>query len=700
LEKTDKSRYFETLIDNSISGAFISSLKGEILYTNTAFNEIFGYDNINEIRELNTSSFYDSIADREDYLNVLKEQGYVKNKVIKGRKKSGEPFLFKINTNLITHHNENLLFGSVIDITNESKIVQKLSEQQSKYDDFINSSVQIIQSFDENGFLDYCNNLWYEKFKYSPDEIKSINLFDLIEDDYKEHCQLVFQDILKGNPAFDVKVAFKSKDGKRMIFQGNVLPITRNGEFISTHAFFYDVTDLELADKKIKHQESVLNTVFNSTPICLYLKDLNGKYIYSNQIMQETLKTSPIGKTDIDLFGQNEIGILKNADREAIENPDRVIRFNFKTDAGENSRHFYCGKKSIVNQDMEPIIFGFTVDITELVEKSKKMEESEKILHSLIDYSFSGFMMFEFNQELNDYTLVYKNEYADYILDIKNDVKDARSILNFLPEAKAEKLYNSSINTLFYEWKKTNSDKIRYYSLNFTKLFSTESPNKLILFIHEFTEKMELINELEQKLSDNKLLIGEVHHRVKNNLAIIDGILELNKYKLDTSGEFILSEIQMRIRSLAIVHEKLYLSESFSTISLFEYVRELSTYFNKTYAFKNKLKADFKLDIDPSILLNLNKSISFGLILSELFSNSFKHSSCEKDVTITIKIEELNGKIYVYYTDCGKGLPKDFELSKSKGFGFKLVLNLVKQLKGEYLIENGNNFKFSFIFNN
>ncbi len=700
MEKTDKFLFFESLIDNSIAGSFISSYKGEIYYTNSAFNEIFGYDNIDELRESNTSKFYASIADRDNYLNELNQFGFVKNKIIKGRKKSGEIFLFKINTNLIDHQNEKLLFGSIIDLSNENKIVQKLNEQQNKYNDFINSSVQIIQSFDKNGFLDYCNKLWYEKFKYSPDEIKGINLFDLIEDDYKEHCQYIFQDILKGNPAFDVKVAFRSKDGKRMIFQGNVLPISKNGEFISTHAFFYDITDLEYADQKIKHQESILNTVFNSTPICLYLKDLNGKYIYNNQIMEETLKLSPIGKTDYDLFGPNDIELLKNTDQEAIDNPDRLIRFNFKTTNNQNTRHFYCGKKSIVNDAMQPIIFGFTVDITELVEKSNKMEESEKILHSLIDYSFSGYMMFEFNQQLNDYTLLYKNEYADYILDLKNEEKEARRILDFLPEAKVEKLYNPSVNTLFYEWKKSNSINTKYYSLNFSKLFSTDSSQKLIVFIHEFTEKMTLINELEQKLSDNKLLIGEVHHRVKNNLAIIDGILELNKYKLKASDEIILGDIQMRIRSIAIVHEKLYQSENFSTISLFEYVNELSSYYNKTFTFKNQHKADFKIDIDTSILLNLNKSISFGLILSELFSNSFKHSACENNITISIKIEEYNGKIQVYYSDCGKGLPDGFVVSKSKGFGFKLVLNLIKQLKGEYQIESGKNFKFSFIFNN
>jgi two-component sensor histidine kinase len=113
--------------------------------------------------------------------------------------------------------------------------------------------------------------------------------------------------------------------------------------------------------------------------------------------------------------------------------------------------------------------------------------------------------------------------------------------------------------------------------------------------------------------------------------------------------------------------------------------------------FENRnIKSQFQISVPENIFLNVSKAISFGLLMSELISNSLKYGqSTNKIVEIYILIEKSGDTIVLEYSDQGKGLPENFDIKKSKGFGFKLILNLIKQLKAEYKISTNESFKFN-----
>lgn len=218
---------------------------------------------------------------------------------------------------------------------------------------------------------------------------------------------------------------------------------------------------------------------------------------------------------------------------------------------------------------------------------------------------------------------------------------------------------------------------------------------QLLTLALETRDKNQYREELEKLVKEKSVLIAEINHRVKNNLAIIDGILELNKLRNNTDSlEDFLSDIQTRIKTIALVHEKLYKSETFSTIDIKDYITEIVNYHNRMFISRNNLKADFQTDVGDGIHFTLNRAIPFGLLVSELISNSLKHAKVPNILRIDIKIFVEEDVVFLHFADSGQGLPQGFDISKSKGFGFRLIMNLTKQLKGEYSFPEGNRFKY------
>ncbi len=208
-------------------------------------------------------------------------------------------------------------------------------------------------------------------------------------------------------------------------------------------------------------------------------------------------------------------------------------------------------------------------------------------------------------------------------------------------------------------------------------------------------KKHELL--LAESVHEKETLLGEIHHRVKNNLAIIDGMVELKKStEPDLHLKETLSEIQSRVKTVALVHQKLYQSALFSNVNIGDYVLELIDYhrriLNKTASDQFKSKLGIK-----NIYTDISKAVTFGLIFNELLSNSFKYGVINNFLEISISMEIKEDKVYFIYTDSGKGLYADEKIN-NKGFGLNLINTLSKQLKAQINYPKENYFKIELDF--
>ena len=203
---------------------------------------------------------------------------------------------------------------------------------------------------------------------------------------------------------------------------------------------------------------------------------------------------------------------------------------------------------------------------------------------------------------------------------------------------------------------------------------------------------------LRRSLEEKEVLLKEVHHRVKNNLQIISSLLSLQLgHVADAALGEILRESQNRIRSMALIHERLYRSGDLSRVDFGYYVRNLTSHLGRTYAGGGE-PARVHVNVG-SILLGVDLAIPCGLIVNELVTNAFRHAFVDGrtgEVTITMTQNELVYRLTV--RDNGVGLPAGFEVRNTTSLGLQLVQTLTEQIDGVLEIQNAGGAEFSIVF--
>jgi two-component sensor histidine kinase/sensor domain CHASE-containing protein len=213
--------------------------------------------------------------------------------------------------------------------------------------------------------------------------------------------------------------------------------------------------------------------------------------------------------------------------------------------------------------------------------------------------------------------------------------------------------------------------------------------------INGMLEKLEQAEDAKKK----ELLLQEIHHRVKNNLQVISSLLNLQSRRIaDKEIIEMLKDSQNRIKSMALIHEKLYNSGDFTGIDFKEYLRDLVTNLFRSYGVDpNHIK--LKMEIDD-VFLSLDSAIPCGLLINELVSNSLKYAFPDgKEGEIYISIHPIeDNRFFMTVRDNGVGFPADIDITKSKTLGLQLVDSLVDQLDGTMKLNQnaGTEYKITF----
>ncbi len=214
----------------------------------------------------------------------------------------------------------------------------------------------------------------------------------------------------------------------------------------------------------------------------------------------------------------------------------------------------------------------------------------------------------------------------------------------------------------------------------------------------DITERKKNEEQVKASLKEKEVLLKEIHHRVTNNLQVISSLLNLQAGRArDENALKALQESQNRIRSMALVHEKLYQSGDLSRIDFGEYAEKLVGNLLTSYGVDTgRIGIEMKIGKMP---LNIDKIIVCGLILNELVSNSLKYAFPKGKGRIYIGLEQgPDSMIKLTVSDNGVGLPKGFEPKNSESLGLQLVEALTSQLEGKLEMErrNGVMFRISF----
>lgn len=226
--------------------------------------------------------------------------------------------------------------------------------------------------------------------------------------------------------------------------------------------------------------------------------------------------------------------------------------------------------------------------------------------------------------------------------------------------------------------------------------FSWDGKGEFLASLRDITERKQAEERMEKSLKEKETLLQEIHHRVKNNLAVIGGILGLQIDRYDNPEiKQILKENIGRIFAIASIHEGLYESENLSEINIKSFLRQLFNTLAQTFSI-DPGKVNFEVD-SPDILLKIDTANPVGIILNELITNSLKFAfPGDRKGTLRIKLQqEADGIITLTVSDDGIGIPEDFSWTNQDTLGLRVVKDLVeRQLDGTIDLDHSKGTEF------
>ncbi|MEA2570404.1 MAG: hypothetical protein QOI24_2405 [Acidobacteriota bacterium] len=218
----------------------------------------------------------------------------------------------------------------------------------------------------------------------------------------------------------------------------------------------------------------------------------------------------------------------------------------------------------------------------------------------------------------------------------------------------------------------------------------TDQGRMVMSIVRDITERRRAEEIIQASLREKEALLKEIHHRVKNNLQVTSSLLRLQAAAIgDDRVRAMFEETENRIRSMALVHEKLYQSTNLSRIDFGDYIRTLGELLFRSSAINPD---NVTLEVGGAVVfLSIEIAVPCGLIVNELLSNALKHAfPDDRPGVIRVHLRvEVDGTIGVSVRDDGVGLPAALDVERTETLGLRLVAGLVQQIEGRMTIERG-----------
>jgi len=336
--------------------------------------------------------------------------------------------------------------------------------------------------------------------------------------------------------------------------------------------------------------------------------------------------------------------------------------------------------------NMEEIVISF-VDISERKKSERTLLESEKKFRSYIESALDGVFVTNkegFYQEVNHAATQLLGYSREELLQ-----------MHFTKVVPTETLENAKFayTTLLEEGVFTTEvifqrkDGTRFIGiLSSTKI----SEDQYLGLVKDITERKEAEENVHKLLAEKEIILKEIHHRIKNNMYSVYGLLQLqsNTLKEDNAAACVLEDAAIRIQSMMLLYDKLYQSERFTDLLIEEYISPLVD--EVIQNFPNNVPIQVIKEIGD-IVLDAKRLSSIGIILNELLTNIMKYAFKGKsEGLIRVSAQMEDDKVIILVQDNGIGIPAGIDFVNSSGFGLKLIAMLTKQIEGKAKIERKN----------
>ena len=457
-------------------------------------------------------------------------------------------------------------------------------------------------------------------------------------------------------------------------------------------------------EKELKLSELKYKNIFENVQDVFYQTDNNGIITEISPSIERYSDYKPF-----ELIGQPvEMAYYNPEDRNdllnEIEEKGEVVDYEIRLKT-KNNRLVYVSNNSHYLHDLNGNIAGIEGSLRDITdrkqvedalresnEKYRTLFESNPVYTILIDLEGKILDINDLAANLSGHTkneLIGKN-FMDLEFFQEKDLSNHRNRLqNFINDHNAAPYVSKIII----------NNQTRWLDNRVTGIKKDDELNAILVISTDITQNKNSEKEIKSSLKEKEVLLKEIHHRVKNNMQIISSLLNLQtKYVLDDQlAVDVLKESQNRVRSMAMIHEKLYQSNDLAHIKFDDYIERLVSDLFYSYNIEESL-------IKPQLMvedvkLNIETAVPCGLIINELVSNSLKHAfPNNKKGTVQLSLISNNDEYTLTIHDDGIGFPEDVDFRNTNSLGLQLVNNLVDQIDGQITLTKSHSTEFKIVF--
>ena len=464
-----------------------------------------------------------------------------------------------------------------------------------------------------------------------------------------------------------------------------------------------DITERKQAEDALKESQARLEAILEYSPLLISEVDVDGRYLLVNAVVDYYLKISPaqmIGKKFDELLPAEMAKRFKERLELVIrERKPMTVEDQILTQFG--IRNFLTTLFPLWNEAGDIHSIGsIAYDITDRQMAETALKESEYKYRLLFETMTPGVVY-----QAADGTITSPNPSAERVLGLTSDQMMGKTSMDprwgmiledGTPVRGSDHPTMVALRTGEQVGPVTRGifvpEKQEYVWLSITAipLFKPGEvkPYEAYATFDDVTERKRYEQALQKSLTEKNVLLSEIHHRVKNNMAVISSMITLqSQFFRRKDPESMLQDISVRIKSMAMVHEMVYEHQNFAEIDVGALLKRLSEYLETIYQSDNqKVAVEIRAD---NIMLNLNKSIPFTLLVSELLTNAFKHAfRDQKTGLITVKLKKNSSGYWLLIQDNGVGVSSVDQLKNNDSFGWAIIQGLAQQLQGEFEISS------------
>ncbi len=671
---------------------------GLIINANDSFENFLGYTR-HEIIGKSTIDLgiWVNPEERQAIVNILREKNKAVNMPAKLKKKSGEILDAEFYCSIIIMGNKSYLLSTAIDITYRKQAEEALRKSEEKYRlqfmnmDSYNSMYEVV--YDKEGIpCDFrflmVNQAYEEYVGKKASELIGKTLLEVYPETEQYWIDKMKEAVFTGSP-----LHFENFSKVMNTYTEINLYIPQKGWLAMTTA---NIKGRKQAEEALRESEELYKNLFQKNHTIMILIDpASGAIVDANPAA-------------ITYYGWSHEELLKKKIEEINTLTTKEIQAEMQLARKEERNHFifkhrradgsirdvevYSGPLLLVGKTL---LYSIVFDITAYKQADETLRENEIQYRNLADAgmaliwrSNTDKLCYYFNKPWLDFTgRTLEKETGNGWTEGVHPEDFDQCLKTYL--------------TAFDKREKFEMEyRLRHVSGEYRWILDLGTPNynakgEFVGYIghcFDVTGRKLAEEEIKRQLSEKETLLKEVHHRIKNNIASIEGLLSLQADSTDNAEvKTALQESISRIQSTRVLYEKLLMGKDYQDVSIKNYIESLVDSLIAVFPESKNVTIEKKIN---DFTLNSNKVIPIGIMINELMTNIFKYAFKGRDSgRISINLDKTETHVTLTIQDNGIGIDESINENKTQGFGLTIVKMLAEQLKGTYAIKNDKGTK-------